>query len=302
MLCKTGFLWDNGAILKKEVRPMEQATPAIILKMQSMMDAFTKSEQRVIRVILQNPQEVIYGSVAELALRSDASAPTVIRACKKLGLSGYQDLKITLAKDLVNPLQSINEDVSPEDDCRTVTDKVFQSTVRALQFTHDTLNIAEVDRAVKALLAAERIVIIGMGNSRANACDLEHKLLRLGRQAQAFSDPHMATLATSYLGEKDVLFCISHSGSSREVVDLAAQAAGQGVRIICLTNIGISPLSKLSHILLHTASTETHYRIIGLNSRIAQLAIIDTLYTLLALQTDTGHSLTVERAMQSHKY
>ena len=282
---------------------MEQASvPAIILKMQSMMDTFTKSEQRVIQTIIQCPQDVIYFSVAELAERSKASDPTVIRACKKLGLNGYQDLKITLAKDLVNPLQAINEDISQDDGCNAVTDKVFQSTIRALQFTHDTLNIAQVDAAAKALLAAEKIVIAGMGNSRAIASDLEHKLMRLGKHAQAFSDPHMATLALSFLGKQDLLFCISHSGSSREIVDLAVQAADAGVTIICLTNIGISPLSKVSSIALHTASSETHYRIIGLNSRIAQLAIIDTLYTLLALQIDSCRFLDVERAMQIHKY
>jgi len=282
---------------------MEQTSvPAIILKMQNMMGAFTKSEQRIIHFIIQNPQEVIYSSVAELAERSKVSDPTVIRACKKLGLKGYQDLKITLAKDLVNPLQTINEDISPEDDCKAVTDKVFQSTVRTLQFTHDTLNIAQVDAAVKAILSAENIVIAGMGNSRAIASDLEHKLMRLGKHAQAFSDPHMATMAISFLKKNDLLFCISHSGSSREIVDLARQAADQEITIICLTNIGVSPLSKISDIALHTASNETHYRIIGLNSRIAQLAIIDTLYTLLALQIDGSRSLKVEQAMQTHKY
>lgn len=280
----------------------QTSTPAIILKMQSMMDTFTKSEQNVIRMIIQNPQEVIYSSVAELAERSKASDPTVIRACKKLGLSGYQDLKITLAKDLVNPLQSINEDISADDNCHTVTGKVFQSTIQTLQFTHDTLNIAEVDASVKAIMAAEKIVIIGMGNSRAIASDLEHKLMRLGKSAQAFSDPHMATMAISFLDNRSLLFCISHSGSSREIVDLAVQASQLGVKIISLTNIGVSPLSKTSDIVLHTASSETHYRIIGLNSRIAQLAIIDTLYTLLALQTDGSRSLNVEQAMLTHKY
>jgi len=278
------------------------ATPAIIVKMQNMRDLFTKSEQRVIDAIAENPQEVIYASVAQLAQRSRVSDPTVIRTCRKLGLGGYQDLKITLAKDLVNPLQSIGEDVSASDDSRTVADKVFQGTVRALQFTRDTLNIQDVDAAVQRILAARRIVIVGMGNSRAIACDLEHKLLRLGKDAHAFSDPHMATVAISFLTEEDLLFCISHSGSSREIVDLAQQASGQRVSILCLTNIGISPLSKISDIVLHTASSETHYRIIGLNSRIAQLAVIDTLYTLLALQTDSGSSMNVERAMQTHKY
>ena len=281
---------------------MENNTnPPIIIKMQALRSMMTKSEQRVMDAIIANPHEVIYASVAELAAQSEVSDPTVVRMCKKLGLNGYQDLKITLAKDLVNPLQSINEDITVNDSSTTIAAKVFQSTIRALQFTHDTLIIPDVEAAVQLISQAERILIVGMGNSRAISIDLEHKLMRLNKDARAHSDPHFATIAASYFTKKDLLFCISHSGSSREIVDLAAQAVKQNVPVISLTNTGISPLSKLSTISLHTSAAETRYRIIGLNSRIAQLAIIDTLYTFLAMRSG-DMNMRVEDAMKSHKY
>lgn len=262
----------------------------------------TKSEQRVIDAIIANPQEVIYASVAELAARSKVSDPTVVRTCKKLGLEGYQDLKITLARDFVNPLESINENITPSDNTTTITAKTFQSAIRTLQFTHDTLIIPDVEAAVQLISDAERILIVGMGNSRAISIDLHHKLMRLGKNATSFSDPHFAATTLSFFTEKDLLICISHSGSSREVVDLAKQASKQKTPILSLTNIGISPLSKTSNVVLHTSSDETRYRIIGLNSRIAQLAIIDTLYTLLALRSENDDIMHVENALKGHKY
>lgn len=281
---------------------VQQTAPAVILKMQAMREMLTKSERRVVDTIIADPQNVIYASVAELAERSKVSDPTVVRACKKLGLNGYQDLKITLAKELVNPLQAINEEITSDDDTQTVTDKVFRSTIRTLNFTHDTLNISDIDRAVQSILAARKIVIIGVGNSHAISLDLQHKLMRLGMNASAFSDPHLGTIAISYLDARDLVFCVSHSGSSREVVDLAALAKQNGAVLVSLTNIGISPLSRIADIALHTSSSETRYRIFGLNSRIAQLAIIDTLYTLIVLHNDGDESLSVENALKSRKY
>lgn len=283
---------------------MEQtnAVPATVLKIQAMRDSFSKSEKRVADAIIADPQEVIYASVAELAVRSKVSDPTVVRTCKKIGFNGYQDLKITLARELVNPLQAIHEEATPEDDVQTVIAKIFQSTVSTLNLTRDTLDPENVAQAVKAIKSARKIVIIGVGNSHAISLDLQHKLMRLGINAQAFSDPHMAAIALSYMDQRDLAFCISHSGSSREVVDLAMQAKQNGVIIISLSNIGISPLSRISDIPLHTASNETKYRIFGQSSRIAQLAVIDALYTLIVLQSDHSGELIVENALKNRKY
>ena len=282
---------------------MEQTMlPAVILKMQAMRDMLTKSEQRVVDCIISDPQKVIYASVAELAARSRVSDPTVVRACKKIGLNGYQDLKITLARELVNPLQAINEEITADDDTQTVVDKVFRSTISTLNFTHDMLNLSDLERSVQAIADARKIVVIGVGNSHAIALDLQHKLMRLDRETSAFSDPHLATIALTYCDERDLAFCISHSGSSREVVDLATLAKRNKAKVITLTDIGISPLSRLADIALHTSSNETRYRIFGLNSRIAQLAIIDTIYTMLALRGNADKALIVENALKDRKY
>ena len=282
---------------------MEQTkVPALVLKMQVLKNNMTTAEQRVVDTIIEHPQDVIYASVAELAERSKVSDPTVIRTCKKLGFNGYQDLKITLAKELVNPLQAINENISPEDDSRTVAAKTFQSIIQTLKLTHDTLNIPDIEKAVASIVGARKVEIIGVGNSHGIALDLQHKLLRLGIDAIAFSDPHMAAVCLAYMTEEDLLFCISHSGSSREIVDLAQQGKNKGVQIISLSNIGVSPLSKLSDTSLHTVSNETHYRIIGLDSRIAQLAVIDTIYNLISMQKTDEDMLQVENAMKGRKY
>lgn len=279
----------------------ESVTPTI-LKMQKLYNSFSDAEKRVLDCVMTNPAEVIYASVAELAIRSRVSEPTVVRACKKLGLSGYQALKITLAKELVNPLQESNEQIGPDDNARTIATKVFRSTINTMNLTYDILDFNRLEEAVAALKKAKKVTIVGLGNSQANARDLQHKLMRLGIEAVAYVDMHLATIAVSYMTEGDVLFCISHSGSSKEIVELAGFARESGIFVISLTNIGISPLSKVSNVSLHTASEETKYRILGMNSRIAQLAIIDSLYAMLSLRSNHENLMRAEKALESKKY
>ena len=86
----------------------KKQTPAMLLKIKSMRENLSKAELLVCDYIIEHPEEVIYLSVSELAAKSGVSDATVIRASQKIGSSSYQDLKISLAQDIVTPLQSVN--------------------------------------------------------------------------------------------------------------------------------------------------------------------------------------------------
>jgi len=282
----------------------DQVIPAIILKMQTLHPSLSKSEQKVVDFITKAPDQVIYLSVAEVAQNAGVSDPTVVRTCRSIGLSGYQELKVTLAQDLVSPLQSIHEEILEGDSTTTIVDKVFKSTIHALTYTRDVLRDQVFEMAVQAIMAARKIVIFGLGNSHSIAIDLQHKLMRLGFEATAYTDPHMAAIAAAYVSHGDLAFAISHSGSSKDTVENARLAKNNGATLIALTNIGTTPLSKIADINLHTASKETKYHIVALSSRIAQIALIDALYTVIAVRQKSSVEgfRNVEKALKSKKY
>ena len=280
----------------------DTASPALVLKIEELLPSLSKSEQSVGAYIVQHPDEVINLSVAALAENAKVSEPTVVRACRRLGFTGYQDLKVTLAQSIVTPMQSVHEQVTAGDDMQTLASKVFGSATHTLEFTYDTLNAADLEAAAKLLMSARRILIFGAGASGAIASDVQHKLLRLGLNANAYTDPHLQAMTASYATADDVILAISHSGSSRIVVDNVQLAKNNGARIISLTNIGRSPLSKLADICLYTASRETKYRILAVSSRIAELTIIDCIYTYIAIRSQNNKDLKVEKAMEWLKY
>ena len=281
-----------------------EMVPAIVMRIQALKSSMSKSEKLVADYIIAHPEEVIYLSVSDLAERSNVSDATVVRTCQKLGMNGYQDLKVTLARDIVSPLQSIHEDISENDSPSAIIEKVFQSAIHTLQFTFDTLRTESILDAVDVLDKAKKVHIYGLGNSHSVVVDLQHKLLRLGIDVSTFPDSHLQITGACALREGDCVFAISHSGSSRDVVHAASIAKQHGAKVISLTAFGRSPLANIADVCLHTASVETQYRVTAISSRIAQLTIIDVLYTFIALRRKdvVSNFREIEKALEATKY
>lgn len=262
-------------------KPMLLAT---FLKLKGIYSSLRPAEQRVADYIMEHPEEVVYLSVTELAERSGTSESTVVRMCQQAGYRGYQELKIAIAQDLVAPLKNIHEDVTEDDDTATVMQKVFAANIQALENTRAVLDVEALDRATTAIIAAETIIVIGVGTSGPIVYDCQYKLMRLGLRCQAFVDPHIQLLQLAQMGSNDVAIGISHSGSSREVVEAMALAKDLGLTTICITGYPKSPITRWADIRLVTSAKETKFRTEAIASRVAQWTIIDTLYVNVALR------------------
>lgn len=270
----------------------------IILNIQVLYNEMGKAEKKVADWILNHPNELLPLSIVELAEQSESSEATIVRFSKRLGFSGYQELKISLAKETKTNI--VNAHMTKEDTAFEIYEKVCNDIYYSLESTRKVLDADSLQSASEAIMSAGKIVIMGLGNSAAVALDASHKLLRIGLDAYAYTDNHMQVIAASHLKEGDVAIGISHSGSSKDVIEAMQVAREHGATTICITNKGKSTIQKHSDIVLHTASEETKYNILALTSRIAQLSIIDTLYYHLVYQQsdktfksidDTEHSL-----------
>lgn len=281
---------------------MAKEDSALIFKIRSLIPELSKSEAMVAEYISCNPGEVIKLSVSALADCCGVSEPTVIRACRNIGFSGYQALKIALIQSLNAPIQCAGEEVTASDGMPNAIQKVFAAAVDAVNLTRDNLNAADMERAAEALLKARRILIFGVGGSAAVASDVEHKFSRLGLDAAAYSDLNLQAIVSAYAKKEDVVFAISHSGSSKAVVDNAQIAKSNGATVISLSSMGKSPLTELADISLFTSANETRYRIVAISSRIAELTIIDTLYSYMSFRTGNEENLKIEKAIEDQMY
>lgn len=238
---------------------------------------------RIADFILANANDVVHMSVTEVAERAEASEGSVVGFCQLLGARGFQQIKIALARDLVQPVQFIHEDLTPADDIGTVIDKIFQSDLQALADTQKALDRGQMARAVQAIRASKRVEVFGIGSAAPIAEDTNYRLLRIGINSRASVDSHVQAITASLADEEVAVITISHSGSTTETLTATRLAKEAGATTIAVTNFGKSPLLAHTDIVLNTLARETQFRTEAMTSRIAQLAIIDTLIACLAL-------------------
>jgi len=82
----------------------------------------------------------------------------------------------------------------------------------------------------------------------------------------------------------DLVVAISHTGETKSIVALSKKAIEMGIPLIAITGNGKSSLAKLATVVLVTNTKETKIRTDAMTSRIVQLVILDTIYTLLAVR------------------
>ena len=275
----------------------------ISLKIKMLYNDMGNAEKRIADWIFENPRKIISLSIVELAEKCCCSEATIVRFSKRLGLSGYQELKISLAAE--GGGSSVSTHINSDDSAYQIYEKVCNDIYMSLEQTKRSLKPDALERAASEICKSNRIVLFGLGNSASVAMDASHKFLRAGLNAVTYSDNHMQVIAASHLTANDTAIAISHSGSSKDIVEALKIAKEHGATTISITNNGKSPILRHSDIVLSTASEETQYNILALNSRIVQLAIIDTLYFYIVLNRSSQSLESIketERALLSKKY
>ncbi|MBE5040739.1 MurR/RpiR family transcriptional regulator [Oscillospiraceae bacterium DSM 107454] len=273
------------------------------LNIQVLYKEMGKTEKRIADWILAHPGKIISLSIVELAEQCGCSEATIVRFSKRLGLSGYQELKISLAAE--SGTETVSTSITAGDSAFTIYEKVCNDIYCSLELTKKSLDQEKFSLAAQTICHSDKIVLFGLGNSASVALDASHKFMRTGLNAVAYSDNHMQVIAASHLKENDTAIAVSHSGSSKDIVDALKIAKDHGARTIAITNHGKSPLLKYTDIPLFTSSAETQYNILALNSRIAQLAIIDTLYFYVVYHGSSKTLASIretEQSLLSKKY
>lgn len=264
----------------KHVAPVKAGC---LLRIKSASESFKPAEKAVADFVLSHPEQVMHMSVSEAARDIGVGESTVIRFCRALGYKGYQEFKLRLAQDLVEPVELIHENISFSDTTAQLAQKVFQTNIQAVGDTMKALDPHMVEVAARSLADAGKVDIYGVGYSSFTALDAKLKLVRLGVVADAYGDAHLQAMAAASLRKGDVAIGISHSGSTKDVVDALTVARKSGASTISITNFSPSPITRVSDVVLLTASPESPLGGEVLTSRIAQLCVLDVLSVALAI-------------------
>src|SRR5690348_5161277 len=286
------------------------AGESVLARVRAGLPEFTGALQRVAELVLSDPASAARSTIVELAEGSGTSPATVTRFCRALGFEGYAELRLAIAGETGRASRTggwtmdIGREIQPTDPLERVLGQIMAADTRAMHDTASLLDLREVERAAGAIAQASRVDIYGASGSALVGAEMQFCLHRIGVAAWAWTDVHNGLASSALLRPGDVALGISHSGQTRETIEMIAEAGSHGATTVALTSFPRSPLADVADIVLLTATQATTFRPDALSARHPQLVVLDLLYIAVAQRThERAHASfqVTARAVAGHR-
>lgn len=251
-------------------------TSDLVSLIKSKESQFTKTDIKISEYIKNHLNEIIFMSITELTDATETSEGSLVRFCQKLGFKGFHPFKIALATQQSNYLQN-NSKHFTKGDLITLKNEITKQNLETVKRTSETISIDSLEMAIKKIISAHKIVLLGSGASGNSARELFYGLMRLGLNTVCEADVHYDAMIVSHLNKNDVVISISQSGSTFQVVDISRIAKRQGATVISITSHNRSPLAQLSDIVLQIPGRTSPFESGQIPSRAAQLFAVKLL-------------------------
>lgn len=255
---------------------------------------FTTLEKAVADYILRNPDRIPAMSCKELAEASFASKATVVRLSQKLGLEGYQELKLSLASELSQKKRIdrllANEPVtggsSYEDIIRTLP-AIYD---KAVTNTRLSLNRNSMNRINQVLQKSECIDLYGTGISYILAQSAAFKFGTLGLECSAYESINAHYLAARK-HKKTIAFLISLTGSNHTVIRMAQYLReATGNYIVGIAGPHSTGLRKWCHEVVEIANRDSLLSLDVITSFSGATYVLDIFFALLLAKRYDEHT------------
>lgn len=271
----------------------DHAPGRILAQIRSLQPSLLPAEQSVAGVFLAHSDQIVELSSQQVAELAGASRATVVRTCQSLGFSGYQQLRVLLARDAgYGRPRARPAAVGP---AGMVAD-TFAQVASAVNSMTALLEPAAVESAVRAIAAARRVLVVGNGLSAALALDTASRLGAIGRPAEAPIDVIGQQIAARLLGPEDVLLIISGSGANSSTLRVAQAGLDGGAQLLVVTAFARSPLAAMSRTVLVVGMPELTFRDeVTVTTRIPQTILVEGL--IAALTEELGDSAAAAKSL-----
>lgn len=254
------------------------------MKINQVAEDLPFSERKVARYVSENLSCMVGLSVEELARRSGSSQAAVVRFCKKLGCKGYRDFSIQLVTELAIAQNASTDkgtysDIQEGDPAENVIRNVCRHNIQAIEDTFSLIEPEIVESTAEKMFHAKRLDLYAIAASNLVAQDAQQKFMRINKRITAYSDPHLQLSSAASLTPEDVAIALSWSGETREVLEAANLAKRNGAFLVAITRYGRVSLAEIADVHFGLSAPEMAIRSGAMSSRIAQMTMIDILFS-----------------------
>lgn len=245
----------------------------VITLIEALYPILSKTEKRIADYVLEHKDKVGYQTLQEISQFLRVGEASVLRFCRKIGLKGFNELKLWISKE-----EAKNHPVF-----QNYVEQIQESLHRSIDNTYALQKMEDLNLAVEWISQAKRVFLYGFGTSALTALDAQAKFLRYGKLCTMLQDSHFQMMSAAISQEDDVILAFSLSGYTKDMLEVLELIKKNGTKIIAITNHINSPMAQLADLILLTYGKENPMTGGSLSAKISQLYIVDILSTGYAL-------------------
>lgn len=281
----------------------------LIVDKLALQEKLSEGEKTLAAYILAHGMEIAKYSTRSLAEVTYTSPPTVLRLCKKLGFTGFDDFKQNFVRELEYLDQQqgkvdFNFPFAENDSPMRVAQNIGELYEEAVKDTMQLLRYEDLHKAVLLLKYHEEIHIFSAGTAINQAESFREKMLKIGKRVVIFNNLNYQRYQVCCLSERDLAMIISYSGETAQMLEIARQCKRSGTPILALTSFGENSLTCYADCKLTLSTKESIYQNLGdYASHLSMTLLLDILYSEYFRQNyQKNYTYKLERARELEQH
>lgn len=260
----------------------------IIEKLQNQK-CMTVAEAGIASYLVAHGRDLKRYSTRDLADATYTSAATVVRLCKKLGFSGFNEFKdrfleeqrfLEQREDAVDA----NFPFTKEDNAMRMANRIAQLHAQTIEDTMSLLHYRDLQKATRLLQRCGRVHIFSFGTTLNQAESFREKMLKIGRRVSISNNLNYQLYEARCLTPNDLAITISYSGETAKILTVAQACRERHVPILALTSYGDNSLTSYADCKLSLSSKERLFEnTADFSTHVSVNLLLDILYSSVFL-------------------
>lgn len=249
-----------------------------------LCDSMTPLESEIASYILNNKDAVTKLKIQELADILFISKSAIHRFVKKIGFNGFNDLKVSIAKENADLLENnsyinVNYPFQAKDNPRQIAFKLLELYEKAIKDTFEYVDLDQIKAVSQLIDSADVIDVYTHAHNSNIAENFQDKMLTIGRSVKCPSSFYNQRLTVLASDQKHVAIILSYSGKATFILPIVKKLYEKGVKVIQIGKAGSNYYSQYVTYHLSISDSENNRdRMSQFSSHIAMQYIMDVLY------------------------
>lgn len=252
-----------------------------------LCDSMTPLESEIVSYILNNKDAVTKLKIQELADILFISKSAIHRFVKKIGFNGFNDLKVSIAKENADLLENnsyinVNYPFQAKDNPRQIAFKLLELYEKAIKDTFEYVDLDQIKAVSQLIDSADVIDVYTHAHNSNIAENFQDKMLTIGRSVNCPSSFYNQRLTVLASDQKHVAIILSYSGKATFILPIVKKLYEKGVKVIQIGKAGSNYYSQYVTYHLSISDSENNRdRMSQFSSHIAMQYIMDVLYSCI---------------------